>query len=611
MEHITKQDASMRKATILGIVPNEAIRSNLLHCAEAYNDIQVHVVVSNFYEAVTLVEQEGSKYDVAIARGQTAHMISNVSDIPLVEIPISIFDILYAEQLAKNFDMPYAILGFQNLTEHARQLKDLMSSPVEIYTLNTFEEADVTMQQILKKGYRLIVTGMGTEHIARRNGLNTIQVNTSVQTLDSTLMQARALALNIAKAKNHNKTLESILKANDTDFICFNRADQSIAMEQFSTMNRQRALNIATKELQLSAMGNADLIKAIDQQTWSVTRREFSTDDRAFTAFFFQKRGQISAAYRNEIATYSKDTAIDIFLSHFPETSMTLQTSSDMLNELASSQLPVLLIGERGTGKNQIAASIYTRCKFQNHPYYRIDFKLCGERTWNYLFTNINSPILSNGNTIFLQNIEQLSLLKLEKLITFLRDSSVTARNKMIFSFGLNPGNRIPPPVQRLLNELVCLDLTIKPLRQRQTELPTLVNLYIATANLAHGKHVVGMTENAERLIVRYPWPDNLMQFNRIMNKLVALANSSYIQESDVADVLAAENANMKDAQALSSVLDIDKPLHEIELEIIKTTLAKTNGNRSLAASKLKISRTTLWRFLQEMEMPRNNKEKI
>ena len=119
------------------------------------------------------------------------------------------------------------------------------------------------------------------------------------------------------------------------------------------------------------------------------------------------------------------------------------------------------------------------------------------------------------------------------------------------------------------------------------------------------------MTENAERLIVRYPWPDNLMQFNRIMNKLVALANSSYIQESDVADVLAAENANMKEAQALSSVLDIDKPLHEIELEIIKTTLAKTNGNRSLAASKLKISRTTLWRFLQEMEMPRNNKEKI
>lgn len=579
------------------------MRNILSNIASSHTSVTLELKVSNFYEAVAQVKQDGQDADAIIARGQTAQMIKESTDIPVIEIPISIFDVLHANQLAENFHQPYAILGFPELTNQAKKLKNLLGSDVDIYTLGSLEEADSAMQKIRDSGCRLIVVGMGTEHIARRYGLNTIQVNTSQDSLESAFREAEFTAKVVYQSKKRRELDMQILSHAKMDYIAFRDRDQSIVSEHLEELDHQKALDIATKELQLSANGDSDIIKGINQNTWDINRREFSFDDTGYTVFYFHKRPKAQTPFKQEMTIYSKDSVIDILLKHFPENSMTLQTSSENLDDLAQSQLPVLLLGEKGTGKNQIAASIYTRCHYQNHPYYQINFSFLGEKSWNSLFTNMNSPVLGSGNTLFFQNLDDLPSQKFRKMVSLLRDSSVSQRNKLIFSYSLAAGESLPDDARWLMDELGCLDLRLKPLRERRFEMHTLINLYLATQNLSYGKHVVGFTENAERLMSEYAWPGNLAQFNRIINKLVAQSSSGYIQESEVADVLHYENENFQSSTPITGNLDIDRPLVEIEADIVRAMLARTNGNKSLTAHKLRISRTTLWRFMQSQKL--------
>lgn len=590
----------MKQGVILALVPNENIRENFLNLAQKHPDVRMDVHVANFYEAVALVQQKADTTDVIVARGQTAQMVRETTDIPVIEIPLTIFDVLHATRLAENFRQPYAILGFQELTSEAQKLKNLLDSKTDIFTLHAFEEADQMMQSILDAGYKLIVTGMGTEHIARRHGINTIQVNTNIESLEPIVRQAAVLAKALAGTRHKVSLLAAAMRAVDTDFIIFSGASQSLVFSNLHRLKEEDALTVATKEFQLSARGDADIVKTINACTYAISRREFVIDDDVYVAFAFKPKEAMPPSFKDAITVFSKDTAIDAFLAHFPETRMSAQTLPDTLNDLAKSPLPVILLGEYGTGKSQVAASIYTRCAYQNHPYYRIISRNLEGRAWNALFHKINSPLFGSGNTIFFQDIEDLPLSKVERISTFLHDSKAHLRNKIVCSYSTPPGSRLPEEIQSMMNDLSCLDLRLRPLRQRQMEMHMIISLHLATANLTYGKHIVGMTENAERAIKKYPWPGNLLQFNRVINKLVSRATSAYIQESEVAEALREENENHSDSHALPNILDIDRPLHEIEKDIINVTLAKSKGNKSLAASKLQISRTTLWRFLQE-----------
>ncbi|MGN0907600.1 MAG: helix-turn-helix domain-containing protein, partial [Bullifex sp.] len=74
--------------------------------------------------------------------------------------------------------------------------------------------------------------------------------------------------------------------------------------------------------------------------------------------------------------------------------------------------------------------------------------------------------------------------------------------------------------------------------------------------------------------------------------------DSAYIQAEQVEKCLEAEKTKLTSSLALSSVIDINKKMSEIEKDIARAVLLKTNGNQSQAAQKLGISRTTMWRLL-------------
>ena len=104
----------------------------------------------------------------------------------------------------------------------------------------------------------------------------------------------------------------------------------------------------------------------------------------------------------------------------------------------------------------------------------------------------------------------------------------------------------------------------------------------------------------AMKLMEQFQWLGNLNQFKRVITQLVMESASSYIQEESTRRVLAAESSDTATSTVLSEVLNLNKPLQDIEKDIVKAVLAETGGNQSQAAARLGICRTTLWKIVKD-----------
>jgi DNA-binding NtrC family response regulator len=116
------------------------------------------------------------------------------------------------------------------------------------------------------------------------------------------------------------------------------------------------------------------------------------------------------------------------------------------------------------------------------------------------------------------------------------------------------------------------------------------------------GKQLAGFEPKAMEMLMHYDWPQNYTQFKRLTRELAVLTVTPYITSNSVAILLDKERSSINGSyEALADAsMNLERPLEEITRDIIKKALSKNNGNQSLTAKQLQISRTTLWRYLRE-----------
>ena len=591
---------NIQKIKLLAISPSECIQELLYEITSSMDNIEIDSYVANHYQGVEIVRQSAAlNYDAILARGETASMIREETTIPVIEFPLSFYDVLQAMKLADNFNEPYAIVGFTPVTNIAHMLRDLMQLDLDIYTLFTLNDAIPTMERIKSKGYKLIVSGMGITSFAKQNGLTSILITTSKDSLVSAIDQAVRLCTSLAQQKKENSFLLTLLQQSNQDILVFNDQKELI-FSSLKSLKQDLALSLASKRLQ-NSHGSDDSVslKFINDVLITIQKKKIVINNEVYTLFFFSQQKKAYSTPKNELQIFSKKEAADIFLSHYLGFSTEGYVSNQSLEKIIHSSLPVMIFGESGVGKQQIAATLYTQGCYQNNPYIIVDFEFSTEKTWNFLFGNTNSPLNSDGYTIYFRSLESLSPGKIDRLKTLLYNTRMYQRNRIIFSYTTTAALKDNPHIFNLANQLSCLSLHMLSLKERISELKALTSLYISTANATLIKQVAGCTPKAMALLESYQWPGNLEQFSRIIFQLVNGSSSPYIQEEFVKRVLSSEDSK-PNVSALSDVLDLNKPLEDIEKDIVHAILVQTNGNQSQAAARLGICRTTLWKILKK-----------
>jgi len=271
-----------------------------------------------------------------------------------------------------------------------------------------------------------------------------------------------------------------------------------------------------------------------------------------------------------------------------------------VIRELAQSDVPVLLLAERGAGKHGTAQRIHDLSRRSAQPF-----------RWFQCSTLMPEDLQSapgdnrkGSGTIFLQELGELNLACQEYLQSVLsRNGHGSEDGAPRFICGSALDLEVEVKARRLREDLyyrisgVCLRLP--PLRQRKEDIPILIEHFLSKYAQEFHRPVPAVSAELQRFFQDYAWPGNLRELEAAARVLVALGDE-HLAMGGLRALLqktpAGGNGRSMSLKAASKAAS-----HEAEKELILRVLARTRWNRRRAAEELQISYKALLYKLKQI----------
>lgn len=298
----------------------------------------------------------------------------------------------------------------------------------------------------------------------------------------------------------------------------------------------------------------------------------------------------------------------------------------DNIVRLAKTDMPVLIYGETGTGKELVAHALHNASKREGKSFVAQN---CASIPANLMesilfgtskgaFTgavdNMGLLELADGGTLFLDEINSMPIELQPKILRVIQDGTFRRVGdkeiKRVDVRILSTTNEEPARIvaegrfrMDLYYRLAVMILEIPPLRQRQKDIPLLTNYFISKYNNLFGKEIHKVSNKLYEELSQYQWKGNVRELENTIAYGIGMAE-------DHAETLELRHIegrlHMLDKKAENIEL-AERPLTELvsdyERNIIKTVLKKTEGNITRAAVLLGVPRQTLSRKVKEYEL--------
>ncbi|MFN4282496.1 MAG: sigma-54-dependent transcriptional regulator [Alphaproteobacteria bacterium] len=309
-----------------------------------------------------------------------------------------------------------------------------------------------------------------------------------------------------------------------------------------------------------------------------------------------------------------RDAALQAAAESFGE-SPAARAFSDSLRRAAASNLPVLLSGETGSGKEVAARALHRLSPRSARPFVSVD---CGamapDQMDGRLFGRAASAMTGGEmtglleqcaeGTLFLDEVGALPLAVQAALLGVLENGLFRQvgggedkqfRGRVVAATNADLGARIAERAFRedLYYRLAVIELAVPPLRDRPGDIPAFSRVFLAAAQERHGRPGLELSSSAATALLRHAWPGNLRELRNRIERAVVLAEGAALSPDDL---FPERRLNEPAPQDLKQAR-LDAERREIEL-----ALAESNGRIGEAAKKLGVSRTTLWKKLKQPE---------
>lgn len=588
---------------ILGIAPYEGMRTAMEREAESFPNIHMDVFTGDLEEGVAIVQDRlQNSYDCIISRGGTARMIRQITDIPVVEITLSVYDVLRTMKLAENYTSRYAIVGFPNITKPAHTLCDLMQSQLDIITIHSTEEIQPVLTKLQQDGYRMIIGDMVTYTHAQGLGLNAFLITSGSESLHSAFQVAISMSAGFRRLRLENMFLSCIMRDEAENIVVLDEAGNT----HFCAPTEPAPETLAVFREKIREIPLHASLKFYQNQRGNLFRvaaQQIRIGASLFYLFHYKTAQIPLRGGKSGIRSYGKNECEHLFHNSFYNLSGALGSLDSVISSMATTRQPVMIIGETGTGKEQIARLLYLRSPLNAKPFVVIDCAQANDKSWDFLLNHYNSPLNDRNNTIYFQNFDSISPSHGEALYGLILSTDLPGRERLLFSCTCPDTAALPEIARKLMRSLACIPLMLPTLRSRADEIPSLASLYLGRLNLELGKQISGFEAHAFDQLRNYSWPENYTQFKRILQELATITTSYYIHSSTVAEILSRERSSA----SISAVYRVTRQesqevqtLDQIIRSAIEQALIANNGNQTAAAKQLQIGRTTMWRHLNQ-----------
>lgn len=594
-----------KKIRILAIAPYESMRTVMLETVKEFEEIDLTVFVGDLVQGVLIAQDNFyNDYDIIVSRGGTASMLKERLNLPIVEIEVSPLDILRAMKMGEDIANKYAVIGFPNITRDAQMICQIMDTKIDIYSIHDVDEVEDILHEISEKGAHAILCDMCAYTIAGKFGLNPVLLQSGQECIRNAFFRARQLYMAHQKLREENRFLRSLIWKQINKTIVFD-GNGSIF---FSTLENNNAPIVAYLRSECGReMSGEDnhIIKQISNVRYSIRMSKDYFDNTEYTVYCYTESKVSLPDIRRGVRYMGQPEAEAEYNESMYGIAGLPEEAIKKIGLLNQGDQPLLIFGEDGTCKEQAVKYIYLNSRWRMRPLVIVDCFMLNQKAWDYLMDHHNSPLAQSDCSIFIKNVDVLTAIQRKQLLANLLEMNVCRRNRVIFSCVSDRQGIMSAAGRDLLETLSCMALYLPPLPDKQEAFELIVNKYLNYSNVRFPDPLTKLTPESMKLLMSYDWPHNYTQLQRVLDEIFTMNDHGVIHEEDVRSVLRKErtvavvNDKAEDADVL---IDLNQPLDKINYDIIRKVLEEEHGNRTNAANRLGISRSTMWRILKSME---------
>jgi two-component system response regulator HydG len=390
--------------------------------------------------------------------------------------------------------------------------------------------------------------------------------------------------------------------------------DVNSGREGFHWLDRILDINPNIKVIMITAYGDIEMaIRAIKSGATDFVLKPWENDKLVATIedVLNEKKGDKSAAGTEEKADGKKEkTASDVIIGQSAGMQHVLKTSE----RVAATDANVLILGENGTGKTQLAKYLHQHSQRAEKPFVVVDLGALSDSLFeSELFGHVKGAFTdakedragrfeeAKGGTIFLDEIGNLTLALQAKLLTVLQERKVTrvGSNKsipldvrLICATNMNIESMVADKTfrQDLFYRINTIELDLPPLRERPEDIGPLAEFYLKQFRKKYNRPVTDISSALIKKMQQYNWPGNIRELQHAIERAVILSQEKILQPDDLF------LKNSGDQPTTATGFDLE----DMEKNMIVQALKRFNGNITDAARELGLSRAALYRRMEK-----------
>lgn len=315
-------------------------------------------------------------------------------------------------------------------------------------------------------------------------------------------------------------------------------------------------------------------------------------------------------AYSQQIR--SQETAEKLGITSYNKS---LQTTIQKAATVALTDVPLLICGESGTGKNAMAHYLHQCSSRREKPLIVVN---CAAVPPNMIEEELfgdearqrpGKISLADGGTLFLDEIEELSLPVQTRLLYLLRrDGMELGADGEEFMPDVRLIASASQPLEPLVREkrfrkelffrLNTITVSLPPLRERRDDIAPMANRFLAIYNEKYHRNVT-LSSQIYQEMQRYSWPGNLRELKSYVERAVILSDDSLPILERPEDALT--SGDQRQTVKARSNEPLAAQVRTFEAEVLRETLNACGGNRTAAMKRLNLSRRTFYRKCAEL----------
>jgi two-component system response regulator AtoC len=306
-----------------------------------------------------------------------------------------------------------------------------------------------------------------------------------------------------------------------------------------------------------------------------------------------------------------------------------------LVGKVAPTDSTVLIGGESGTGKGVVARLVHEQSKRRSGAFLQVNCSAIPEHLLESEFFGHTKGAFTgadharkglfqqaDGGTLFLDEIGELPLHMQTKLLHMVEEKEVRAlgseqvrrvNTRIIAATNANLSDRVREGKFRedLYFRLSMFQIHMPPLRERQSDIPGLVRFLLRNLQPGTGgSAAVEIDSLAEEILLAHNWPGNVRELENVINRACILADDNRISLVDLPPgIVQATAAGTPAGVVIGAEGPLREQMRNLELEILRRAIEGAGGDRKLAAQRLGIGLSSLYRKMEELQPPRNPSE--